>query len=79
LILPTGLKWKNRSFRPRRRAEESDRLKSAFLANLSHEIRSPMNSIVGFSQLLMGEKVTEPVSQYAGDYLSKFTAVAQCD
>ncbi len=48
------------------RAEESDRLKSAFLANLSHEIRSPMNSIVGFSQLLMGEKVPEPVSQYVG-------------
>ncbi len=46
------------------RAEESDRLKSAFLANLSHEIRSPMNSIVGFSQLLMGEKVPDPVSQY---------------
>ena len=46
------------------RAEESDKLKSAFLANLSHEIRSPMNSIVGFSQLLMAEKVNDPVSQY---------------
>ena len=34
------------------KAEESDRLKTAFLANLSHEIRTPMNSIVGFSTLL---------------------------
>ena len=34
------------------KAEESDRLKSAFLANLSHEIRTPMNAIVGFSSLL---------------------------
>jgi PAS domain S-box-containing protein len=34
------------------KAEESDRLKSAFLANLSHEIRTPMNGIVGFSDLL---------------------------
>ncbi|MBN1253487.1 MAG: PAS domain S-box protein [Bacteroidales bacterium] len=34
------------------KAEESDRLKSAFLSNMSHEIRTPMNAIVGFSQLL---------------------------
>ena len=34
------------------RAEESDRLKTAFLQNMSHEIRTPMNAIVGFSHLL---------------------------
>jgi signal transduction histidine kinase len=34
------------------RAEESDRLKSAFLANISHEIRTPMNGILGFADLL---------------------------
>lgn len=34
------------------RAEESDRLKSAFLANISHEIRTPMNAIIGFSKVL---------------------------
>ncbi len=34
------------------KAEESDRLKSAFLANISHEIRTPMNGILGFSELL---------------------------
>jgi len=34
------------------RAEESDRLKSAFLQNMSHEIRTPMNAIMGFSSLL---------------------------
>jgi len=33
-------------------AEESDRLKSAFLANISHEIRTPMNGILGFTELL---------------------------
>jgi PAS domain S-box-containing protein len=33
-------------------AEESDRLKSAFLANVSHEIRTPLNAITGFSSLL---------------------------
>lgn len=34
------------------KAEESDRLKTAFLANLSHEVRTPMNAIIGFSNLL---------------------------
>lgn len=33
-------------------AEESDRLKSAFLANISHEIRTPLNAIIGFSDIL---------------------------
>ena len=33
-------------------AEESNRLKSAFLANISHEIRTPMNGIMGFTGLL---------------------------
>ncbi len=39
----------------RAKAEESDRLKSAFLANISHEIRTPMNGILGFSDLLRSE------------------------
>ena len=29
-------------------AEESDRLKSVFLSNMSHEVRTPMNAILGF-------------------------------
>ncbi len=36
----------------KKKAEESDKLKSAFLANMSHEIRTPMNAIIGFSDLL---------------------------
>ena len=39
-------------FKAKRKAEESDRLKSAFLANMSHEIRTPMNAILGFGELL---------------------------
>ena len=34
------------------KAEESDRLKSAFLANLSHEIRTPLNIITNFTRML---------------------------
>jgi len=39
------------------KAEESDRLKTAFLSNMSHEIRTPMNAIVGFSDLLTDEQL----------------------
>lgn len=36
----------------KKQAEESDRLKTAFIQNLSHEIRTPLNAIVGFSTLI---------------------------
>lgn len=40
------------------RAEESDRLKTAFLQNISHEIRTPMNGILGFIELLQEPDVS---------------------
>ena len=36
----------------RRQAEESDRIKSAFLSNMSHELRTPLNGILGMATLL---------------------------
>jgi signal transduction histidine kinase len=36
----------------KKNADESERLKAAFLHNISHEIRTPLNAIVGFSTLL---------------------------
>jgi PAS domain S-box-containing protein len=41
------------------KAEESDRLKTAFLHNVSHEIRTPMNAIIGFSALLNDPELSE--------------------
>ena len=34
------------------KAQESDRLKSAFLASMSHELRTPLNSIIGFTGII---------------------------
>jgi PAS domain S-box-containing protein len=52
----------------KKKAEESDHLKTAFLHNISHEIRTPMNAIVGFS-LLLNE------SELSHDDCNRFTNI----
>jgi len=41
------------------KAEQSDKLKTAFLHNISHEIRTPMNAIIGFTTLLDSPDITD--------------------
>ncbi|WP_278624379.1 ATP-binding protein [Parabacteroides gordonii] len=48
----------------KRLAEESDRMKSAFIANMSHEIRTPLNAIVGFSTLMAQVETQEEKQEY---------------
>ncbi len=49
----------------KKKAEESDMLKSLFLANVSHEIRTPMNAILGFSDLALNQDdMTEEEIKY---------------
>ena len=41
-------------------AENANRLKSEFLANMSHELRTPLNAVLGFTQLMSGDKNLTP-------------------
>ncbi len=46
------------------KAEESDALKTAFLENISHEVRTPMNSILGFSEMLNRSTTEGATAEY---------------
>jgi signal transduction histidine kinase len=48
------------------KAEESDKLKTAFLENISHEVRTPLNVILGFTQVFVKEDLETETKQ---DYL----------
>lgn len=52
------------------KAEESDRLKSAFVANISHEIRTPLNSIVGFANLMVEEGISSEERKLSSDMIT---------
>ncbi|MDQ2177821.1 response regulator [Marinifilum sp. D714] len=41
----------------KKEAEESNELKSAFLSNISHEFRTPINAVIGFSNLLKNQYI----------------------
>jgi signal transduction histidine kinase len=51
------------------KAEESNRLKTAFLHNISHEIRTPLNAIIGFSGLLTND------SGLSGDHRKEYAEI----
>ncbi|NVO09163.1 MAG: response regulator [Bacteroidales bacterium] len=53
------------------KAEESDRLKTAFLHNISHEIRTPINSIIGFSEFLNEPNLTPEKLKYFTDIITQ--------
>lgn len=47
------------------KAEESDRLKTAFLATMNHELRTPLNHILGFSELILSGVAPEDNPSFA--------------
>jgi signal transduction histidine kinase/ActR/RegA family two-component response regulator len=51
--------------RARRSAEHANRAKSTFLANVSHEVRTPMNGVLGMCDLLLCTALTPQQQEYA--------------
>lgn len=44
----------------KRKAEEADHLKTLFLGNMSHDLKTPLNAIIGFSKLLLEKRIVDP-------------------
>jgi len=65
-----------------REAEQANRLKTEFLGNMSHELRSPLHTVIGFAQLLAEQK--EGAAEREAEALSqprseRFSASARPD
>ncbi len=55
----------------RAEAEIASRTKSAFLATVSHELKTPLNSIIGFSDVIQTLRTSEPKSAEYAEHIAK--------
>ena len=67
-IFSTQQKREKKLKNEKMRAEESSRAKTIFLSNMSHDIRTPMNAIIGYTKLARREEIN---SQEIQEFLSK--------
>lgn len=65
----TDLKMRERELvEARKEAEEADAAKSRFLSTMSHELRSPLNIILGFSRLMASDSRVELSREDVAEY-----------
>ncbi|HEY0106708.1 MAG TPA: HAMP domain-containing sensor histidine kinase [Rhizomicrobium sp.] len=55
----------------RAEADLASQTKSAFLATMSHELKTPLNSIIGFSDVIVAQKKSEPRSAEYAEHIAK--------
>jgi signal transduction histidine kinase/CheY-like chemotaxis protein len=56
-------------------AQAASRAKSQFLANISHELRTPMNGVIGMTELLLGTKLDQEQENFARTVLGSANAL----
>ncbi|MCA8968053.1 MAG: PAS domain-containing sensor histidine kinase, partial [Planctomycetes bacterium] len=54
----------------RKKAEKASEQKSEFLARVSHEVRTPLNAIIGFSEIMLAESYGPIGNERYRDYLA---------
>ena len=64
LIIKTHSKTRDKLIIARKQSDNANKVKSQFLSNMSHELKTPINGILGLTNLLMHENLSAQAAEY---------------